>query len=100
MTYQPDLYDLVIPGAFHGDVNWYCAKAQASGGPVLELGTGTGRVTLAIASAGVAIHALDSNPAMLQTLQAKLHACPAEVRGRVTVVPGDMRRSTSTSALR
>ena len=91
MTYQPDLYDLVTPGAFHGDVDWDCAKAQASGGPVLELGAGTGRVTLAIASAGVAIHALDSNPAMLQTLQAKLHACPAQVRDRVTVVPGDMR---------
>ena len=33
MTYQPDLYDLVIPAVFQGDVEWYCAKAQASGGP-------------------------------------------------------------------
>ena len=91
MTYQPDLYDLVIPAVFRGDVEWYCAQAQASGGPVLELGAGTGRVTLAVASAGVAIHALDSNPAMLHALETKLRALPAEVRDRVTVVPGDMR---------
>jgi SAM-dependent methyltransferase len=91
MTYQPDLYDIVTPSVFQGDVEWYCTQAQASGGPVLELGAGTGRVTLAIAAAGVSIHALDSDTAMLQALGSKLSARPAEVQARVSVVSADMR---------
>jgi ubiquinone/menaquinone biosynthesis C-methylase UbiE len=91
MTYQPDLYDVVTPSAHQGDIEWYCGKAQGSGGPVLELGAGTGRVTLAVAAAGIPIHALDSDRAMLQALQSKLAGRPPEVQARVTVVPGDMR---------
>lgn len=91
MSYQPDLYDVVTPSVFQGDVEWYRNQAQAAGGPVLELGAGTGRVTLAIAAAGVSIHALDSDPAMLQALGSKLSARPAEVQARVSVVSADMR---------
>jgi hypothetical protein len=46
MSYTPDLYDLVTPASFRGDAEWYCRKARECGGPVLELGAGTGRVTL------------------------------------------------------
>jgi ubiquinone/menaquinone biosynthesis C-methylase UbiE len=91
MSYQPELYDLVTPPAIQGDVEWYCGRALASGGPVLELGAGTGRITLAIASAGVSIHALDSNNAMLDSLRSKLAVQSQEVKSRVTVVSGDMR---------
>jgi ubiquinone/menaquinone biosynthesis C-methylase UbiE len=91
MSYQPDLYDLVTPPAFQGDVAWYCGKARTSGGPVLELGAGTGRITLAIAAAGIAIHALDSDAGMLERLRSKLESADADVRARTTVVSGDMR---------
>jgi ubiquinone/menaquinone biosynthesis C-methylase UbiE len=91
MSYQPDFYDVVTPSAFQGDVKWYRDQALASGGPVLELGAGTGRVAMAIAEAGVSIHALDSDPRMLQVLRSKLAARPADVQARVTVVPADMR---------
>ena len=91
MTYQPELYDLVTPPTLQGDVDWYSRLAQRSGGPVLELGAGTGRVSLAIAAAGIAVHALDLDAAMLARLRSKLDAAPADVRSRVTVVPGDMR---------
>ena len=57
VTYQPDLYDAVTPASFQGDLEWYRCKALESGGPVLELGAGTGRVTLAIAEAGPTIYA-------------------------------------------
>jgi SAM-dependent methyltransferase len=90
-TYQPELYDALTPAAFQGDVDWYCSKAQACGGPVLELGAGTGRVTLAIAAAGIPIHALDASAPMLDALRAKLAACAPEVRDRVVAVHGDMR---------
>jgi SAM-dependent methyltransferase len=91
VTYRPDLYDAVTPASFQGDVEWYCGKAKESGGPVLELGAGTGRVTLAIARAGVSIHALDRSEAMRDALQAKLAAQPLDVRSRVSLVVADMR---------
>ena len=91
MTYRPDLYDVVTPASLQGDVEWYRAKAEACGGPVLELGAGTGRVTLAVAEAGIPIHALDSSREMRDALAAKLAGRSREVRDRVTLVAGDMR---------
>ena len=35
------------------DVAFYLAQAQAASGPVLEIGCGTGRVTVPLAAAGV-----------------------------------------------
>ena len=52
MSYQSELYDIVTPTALDGDVDWYRGKAKSSGGPVLELGAGTGRITLAVAADG------------------------------------------------
>jgi ubiquinone/menaquinone biosynthesis C-methylase UbiE len=44
VTYQPEYYDVVTPASLQGDVEWYCRAAAAAGGPVLELGCGTGRL--------------------------------------------------------
>ena len=43
----------------------------AAGGPVLELGVGTGRVALPLAARGVAVHGIDASRAMLDRLRAK-----------------------------
>jgi ubiquinone/menaquinone biosynthesis C-methylase UbiE len=91
VTYDPDLYDVVTPPTLQGDVDWYCRKAEESGGPVLELGAGTGRVTLAVARAGVTIHALDASDEMLAALEHKRQASAPEVRERIRLVKGDMR---------
>jgi SAM-dependent methyltransferase len=91
VTYRPDLYDAVTPASWLGDVEWYVRRAQESGGPVLELGAGTGRITLPIAEAGVSIHALDSSAPMVEALAAKLAARSEDVRRRVTIVAADMR---------
>jgi SAM-dependent methyltransferase len=93
-VYKPDLYDIVTPASLHGDVEWYRGKARECGGPVLELGAGTGRVTLAIAQAGIPVYALDADPGMLDTLRQKLANQPPEVRERVAVVESDMRGFT------
>ena len=90
-TYQPDLYDLVTPASLAGDVDWYVRKAKTADGPVLELGAGTGRVTLALAREGVAVHALDAHAGMLDVLRRKLADLPAEVQRRVTIVTADMK---------
>src|SRR5688500_11541637 len=92
--YNPELYDLVTPASFGGDAEWYRARARQSGGPVLELGAGTGRITLGIAQDGVPVHALDADPAMLERLRQKLTHQAPEVRERVVVMVADMRTFT------
>ena len=89
--YSPELYDIVTPASFRGDAEWYRARARESGGPVLELGAGTGRITLGIARDGVPVHALDADPAMLDRLRQKLADEPREAQARVRVTVGDMR---------
>ncbi|MGC4086165.1 MAG: class I SAM-dependent methyltransferase [Vicinamibacterales bacterium] len=92
MTYQPDLYDVVTPATLQGDVDWYCREAQRSGGPVLELGAGTGRVTLSLwQRPACRFYALDSDTRMLARLQSKLASTSVDVQGRITVVAADMR---------
>lgn len=51
-----------------GDVDFYGALADEAGGPVLELGCGTGRVLLPIAAAGHRCVGVDPSPAMLAKL--------------------------------
>jgi SAM-dependent methyltransferase len=43
----------------------------AAGGPVLELGIGTGRVALPLAARGVAVHGIDASQRMVDRLRAK-----------------------------
>jgi ubiquinone/menaquinone biosynthesis C-methylase UbiE len=54
-----------------GDAAFYRALAQETGGPVLELGCGTGRVLLPIAALGIPCVGVDASPAMLAGLRAK-----------------------------
>jgi len=92
--YDADIYDLMHPGSVAGDIKWYCQKAASSRGPVLELGAGTGRVTVPIADAGVRVTALDRDAGMLARLRDKVEALPDEVRARVSIHQGDMRSFT------
>jgi SAM-dependent methyltransferase len=85
-------YDLWInPAVVDGDVAFYRACAREFGEPVLELGTGTGRVLVGLAEQGVEIAGLDLSPAMLAQAEAKVRA-----RGlngpRVQLVSGDMTK--------
>jgi SAM-dependent methyltransferase len=91
-TYDPDLYDIATPQTFGGDVDWYRRKAREAGGPVLELGAGTGRITIPIAQDGTSVWALDADTRMLDALRRKVAALPTDVRTRVTIVEGDMQR--------
>ena len=82
------LYDLEYAD-HHEDVPWYVLQARRSRGPVLELGCGTGRLTVPIAQAGVQITGVDRATPMLETLRGKLGAESDEVRSRVALLEGD-----------
>lgn len=90
-NYDPEIYDFATPGTFRGDIDWYRRLARESGGPVLELGAGTGRVTIPIAEAGVSVCALDCDRGMLDHLRRKVCGLAADVRERLVVVDADMR---------
>jgi len=91
VTYQPDLYEATTPATVGGDTEWYRAKAREYGGPILELGAGTGRITLALAQDGASVYALEADAGMLQALRARVSDQPTPVRARITIVEADMR---------
>jgi len=66
-----------------GDVAFYVAEAVRAGGPVLELGCGTGRILVPSVQAGARMTGLDASETMLRQLRAKLPAAD--------VHQGDMR---------
>jgi SAM-dependent methyltransferase len=72
-------------------VSFYVEAARQSGGPVLELGCGTGRILIPTARAGIEIAGLDSSNYMLEACRRRLRAEPAQVSARVSLHPGDMR---------
>jgi SAM-dependent methyltransferase len=47
------------------DVAFYLAEARTSGGPVVELGVGTGRIAVPIAADGIRVIGIDSSQGML-----------------------------------
>jgi SAM-dependent methyltransferase len=85
------LYDSVPAYVARPDVDFWVAEAARAGGPVLELGCGTGRVLLPVARAGVAVAGLDASDEMLGRCRAKLAAEDEATRARVTLHRGDVR---------
>ncbi|HTL37403.1 MAG TPA: methyltransferase domain-containing protein [Kofleriaceae bacterium] len=67
------------------------AKAKPGAARILELGAGSGRVTIALARAGYEVVAIDASPAMLSKLRSRVAALPQAVARRITVVQGDLR---------
>lgn len=86
-----ELYDHVIPYRDRPDTEFYVEMARKSGGPVLELGCGTGRVLLPMARAGIDIVGLDLSPYMLDVCRKKIEGEPVDVQNRIRLVQGDMR---------
>ena len=48
------------------DVSFYVEEAKRAGGPVVELGVGTGRIAVPTAAAGIRVIGVDSSPGMLE----------------------------------
>jgi SAM-dependent methyltransferase len=71
------------------DVGFYVDLAVESGGPVVELAVGTGRIAVPIARAGVRVIGVDASPGMLAIARAA--ADDAGVAGLVDLREGDLR---------
>lgn len=98
---DPALYDLMFPQARDSQAvrdegrkqrilaseRFYLGQAQSRGGRVLELGCGTGRLTIPIAQAGIEVLGVDLSETMLTA--ARFKAVTAAVN--VTFAQADMR---------
>lgn len=82
---HPSLYDLLVrPGPCE---RFYCDLARDTGGPILELACGTGRLTVPLAQTGQDVTGLDASTAMLRAARVKAENEGAAPR----FVQGDMR---------
>ncbi len=85
-----EMYDPSVPDI--GDVPFYTELANEAGGPVLELGCGTGRVVWPLAQAGLDVVGLDLHAPMLRVAEAKRADHDEDVGARVRFEQGDMAR--------
>jgi len=71
------------------DVPFYVAEARADGGPVVELGVGTGRIAVPIAAEGIPVIGVDSSEGMLAVCREQAEL--AGVAGLIDLRQGDLR---------
>jgi SAM-dependent methyltransferase len=85
-----DLYDPWSQSVTE-DIEFYVAEARkAGGGPIVELGVGTGRIAVPTALAGVPVIGVDSSEGMLAVCRRR--ADEADVSDRLDLRCGDLRR--------
>jgi SAM-dependent methyltransferase len=82
-------YDL-IHAQLTADIPLLQRLAEAAGGPILELGCGTGRLLRPLAQAGHRVTGVDNSEEMLAYCRQKLAGETAETRTRITLVKADL----------
>ena len=73
-----------------GDLDLYLALAARTGGPVLEVAAGSGRLALPLAEAGYQVTLVDIDPAMLERAEKAATDAGPEVRARMQFVETDL----------
>jgi SAM-dependent methyltransferase len=73
-----------------GDLDLYLALAGRTGGPILELGAGTGRLAVPLAAAGYDVTAVDIDAAMLERAANRARTAGDATRRRLTFVEADL----------
>ena len=84
-----EIYDSIYSYVVE-DIPFFIEEAINYGGPVLELGCGTGRVTIPIAKAGVNITGLDISKEMLKITENKIQTCQLD-ESKINLINADMR---------
>lgn len=82
-------YDLIHPG-LPGEAAFYAGQAVKRGGPLLEIGCGTGRIALPIALSGLPVIGLDNSIPMLAVCREK-QAQIEPISGTLDLIAADMR---------
>ena len=81
MTVPPSvIWHDVECGSYDADLSLWRALADGARGPVLDVGAGTGRVSLDLARRGHEVIALDADPDLLHELAARARAAALDVQ--------------------
>lgn len=83
------LYDLDM-AEDPGDLDLYLALAARTGGPILELAAGSGRLAVPLAAAGYDVTAVDIDPAMLARAADAARSAGSEIEARLDLVEADL----------
>ena len=73
------------------DIRFYVDLASRSGGPVLELGSGTGRILIPIAREGIKITGIDLSDQMISMMKEKLKTESDGTISKVEILKSDIR---------
>jgi SAM-dependent methyltransferase len=84
------LYDLDL-AEDPGDLDLYLALAARTGGPILELAVGTGRLAIPLAAHGHDVSGVDVDAAMLARARLSLERAGEQAAGHLTLIEGDGR---------
>ncbi|MDH6630488.1 SAM-dependent methyltransferase [Streptomyces sp. LBL] len=79
-------------GPFSGDIVGYLGLARSTGGPVLDLGSGAGRLAVPFACHGFEVEAVDRHAESLRRLQARAEDRGRPIRDRMTTTCSDLTR--------
>jgi SAM-dependent methyltransferase len=86
---DPERYEAEY-APFSIDRAWYVKRAVELGGPVLELGCGTGRILFALAAEGLKVSGIDNAPAMLARARSRAVLLGADVARRVELLEAEL----------
>jgi len=78
-------------GLYRQDLAFWCGLAGDSGDPVLDIGAGSGRVTLELAREGHTVLALDSAEELLGALTERAHGLVGDASEHISTVLADAR---------
>ncbi len=87
-----DFYDATLDFIRRKDLPFFVGMARRTGGPVLDIASGTGRILIPLARAGFEVTGLDFAPRMLAICRRKLAQEPKQVRDRSRLMRADMRQ--------
>ena len=73
-----------------GDLDLYVALARRTGGPILELGVGTGRLAVPLAAEGYHVTGIDVDPAVLARARLRAAGRGADTSSRLELVEADL----------
>ena len=91
-----EIYDAlaatIIPGSsVEGDIDFYRHLAHETGGPILDVGCGTGRVAVVLAGDGHEVLGVDLSAPILRLAERRRGTLPADVAGRLAFRQADLR---------